>query len=503
MNFTKIIFCCLVFFAFGHLGAQTLDQALRFAQTESASTARSAGLGGGMSALGGDFSVINLNPAGLAIYRGSEFMLTPSLGVRSNNATLLNGGSNPETSEIKVPFSFDNLGVVFASRRSGNLKTSNFSIGFNRLADFREDFSFEGESTGSIADQYLELATGANGLGIPAGNLDDFIAGPAFDAFAIDDFINADGEIEYFNDFENFPDAQIFRQQRMERKGSISELSFSYGANVKNKWLFGLGIGIPFLSFTEVREYEEIDTNGAVDFFDNQAFYDTTNVSGTGFNAKLGVIYWAKPTVRVGLAVHTPTFYNLEEYYDTRIDYTLTVDGMVSSAFGQPGFPREIDYSFRTPWRYIGSAGIIIKKFGLLSAEVEYADYSSLNYNADKDGNFIEDIDRAEAVNDEIDSRLKNAINLRFGAEYRVERYLLRAGFNWQGSTLEGVDNPRTRISIGGGYRGDSYYADVALVRSMQTAEYRPYDLSNDAAEQVVEQDLSNNRIMFTLGFKF
>lgn len=504
MNFIKKIFLILIILWSGQLSAQTLENALRFGQIESASTARAAGLGGGMSALGGEFSVINVNPAGLAIYRGSEFSITPSLDLRSTKGTLVNGGNDAFT-DNKVAFSFNNLGLVFGSKKAGDWKTSNFAIGYNRIADFREDFYFEGFSTGSIADQFLELATGADGSGIPPSQLDDFLAGPAFDALAIYDPDGSDNGAQYTNDFEVVPGAVIFREQQMERKGAISELSFSYGANYKNKLLIGGGIGIPVLSYSEVREYEEIDENNAVEFFENMLFYDTTDVSGAGFNAKLGLIYWVKPTIRIGAAIHTPTFYSLSEYYDTRVEYTLTeANGVVSSAFGQPSLPREIDYSFRTPWRYIGSAGVIIKKFGLISAEVEYVDYGGMSYNANQEGNTSDDVARGEAVNRGIEDGLTNVLNVRLGAEYRINKhYLLRGGYNWQGNGLLNDDNTRTKISVGGGYRGDGFYIDGAYVYGKNSSEYNPYSLSNTVAEQRVDRQLGSHKFLFTLGFRF
>ena len=59
--------------------AQYVDQALRFSQQNFGSTARSKAMGGAFGALGGDFSSLSINPAGIAIYQRSEMTTTVNL----------------------------------------------------------------------------------------------------------------------------------------------------------------------------------------------------------------------------------------------------------------------------------------------------------------------------------------------------------------------------------------------------------------------------------------
>ena len=502
----NIILILLTFSITSFLSAQSISDALRFSQIESASTARMAGIGGGMSALGGEFSVVNVNPAGLAIYRSSEFSITPSFDLRTSTGTL--GGRNDSQSENASAFNFSNVGIVLNSKPRGKWRTSNFAIGYNRIADFKETFNFEGQSSGSMADQFLELATGPDGLGIPAQQLDDFLAGPAFDAFAIGDFLDDDDNLRYFNDFEEAePGAEVQRLQNLERQGSISELSLSLAGNYRNKFLIGGTLGIPLLSYTQSREYEEFDpgtgTEGNIPFFESLQFTDTLSTSGVGVNFKMGMIYWPTPKIRIGAAVHSPTFYKLTDYYDTSIDYTYTELNQVISGRGLPAEPRNIDYGFRTPWRFIGSGGLVIPKVGLLSAEVEYVNYAGSTYNLDKDGNSVFDTDRGDVANAEINNELQSALNVRVGAEYMIERFLVRAGYNWLGNAYTARDAARSRISLGGGFRAENYYLDLAYVRGITESEYSPYNLRDNSAEQLVSRELASNRILFTFGYRF
>ena len=491
------------------ISAQSVSDALRFSQIESASTARMAGIGGGMSALGGEFSVVNVNPAGLAIYRSSEFSITPSFDLRSTTG-VLGGRGNPQIKENAGAFNFSNIGLVRSSKPRGKWKTSNFAIGYNRIADFKENFNFEGQSSGSMADQFLELATAPDGTAIPAQQLDDFLAGPAFDAGAFGDETDFQGNLTgfYFNDFLGAdPDAQIERLQSLSRQGSISELSFSLAGNYQNKLLIGGTLGVPILSYSQARSYEEFDPgaapDGNVDFFESLQFTDTLSTNGIGVNVKLGMIYWPTPKIRIGAAVHTPSFYSMTDYYDTSVGYTFTENEQVISGRGLPAQPREIDYGFRTPWRFIGSGGLVIPNLGLLSAEVEYVNYAGSQYNLDKDGNSIFDLSRGREVNESINNQLESGLNVRVGAEYMIERFLVRAGYNWLGAARIERGESRSRISLGGGFRADQYYLDFAYVRGSTKSTYTPYDLQNDAAEQQVDRTLNSNRILFTLGYRF
>jgi len=122
------------------LSAQNSADALRFSQFGIGGTARTIAIGGSIGALGADFSVASTNPAGLGAYRSSEFTMTPSLFLNNVDANLVDGGTNPSGQNI-TNFNFSNIGVVFnknIDRDNSKWKTSNFSIGINRLTNFNE-----------------------------------------------------------------------------------------------------------------------------------------------------------------------------------------------------------------------------------------------------------------------------------------------------------------------------------------------------------------------------
>ena len=479
----------LIFCSFVEMGAQTVGDALRYSNYEIGGTARFLGTGSSLGALGADFSVTSTNPAGVGMFRRSEFVITPAVAITSVKTELMNEPGGPVTSESNSNFSLNNLGVVIATQpRNPNWSTLNFAIGFNRLANFNQTYAFEGQSIGSIVDRFQELAN--------SRGLDDFEAGVAFDAGAIYDF-NDNG---FFNsDFELAPDAIIARSQRVESKGSINELVLSFGANYKEKVAFGLTIGVPFVNFTEEKNYFESDpgdgADGNVPFFDDLEWSELLNTTGTGINLKLGLIYRVNQMVRIGAAVHTPSSISLEDNFSTEMTYRFTEDQIpqTGNAISPDG---NFSYKLSTPWRTIGSVGVIIKKSGFISAEIEYLNYGSNKF---KFNDFPED---ADILNEEIATALKSAVHFRVGGEMAMDAFRFRAGVGVNPSPV--VDESKTNLSFsaGAGYRKKNFFMDLGYRRSDREESYLPY-LTTDFPEQMVNKKTGTNKILLTIGFKF
>ena len=75
-----VTLCVIAALPFATATAQTPGDLLNLSQYNySFGTARSAALGGAFTSLGADLSSMNINPAGLGIYRGSEVGISPSL----------------------------------------------------------------------------------------------------------------------------------------------------------------------------------------------------------------------------------------------------------------------------------------------------------------------------------------------------------------------------------------------------------------------------------------
>jgi hypothetical protein len=164
---------------------QNLVDALRFTESFPGGTARFVSMGGAFSALGGDFSALSYNPAGIGVFRSTEFTMSPSLMYNKSNAEFL--GTARE--DYRYNFNFNQLGFVMSfNPGSGNLKNINLGFGYNHLNDFNQTTPIEGfNPTGSLVDYFFyNDYVGGDITGIDPDDLDPFWERLAFDAYVID-----------------------------------------------------------------------------------------------------------------------------------------------------------------------------------------------------------------------------------------------------------------------------------------------------------------------------
>jgi long-subunit fatty acid transport protein len=488
-----ILFPLLIALLTPTLFAQTLEDAIRYSNLEVGGTARTVGIGGGIGALGADFSVLSTNPAGLGAFRRSEFVFSPTFERSTVDATLTNEPQNTSSDRQKNNFNFNSLGMVFATQPLDSRWTvSAFGLGLNRMANFHRRSFFEGDSPGSITDRWLEQAQGRT-----TGDLSDFEAGLAYDAEAI--FPVGGLENAYSSDF--YEGERVHKTQLIESKGSYNEFVFSFAGNYEDRLMIGATIGVPFVRLEETKTYREADLVDTIPVFNNLTYVERLNTTGAGFNLKLGVIYRFSQAFRVGFAAHTPTSLRLEDTFSTSLNYFYTLDGFTPKGelFSPDG---NFQYRLRTPWRLIGSTGFIVKKAGFLSAEIEYLKYTSAKFNF-TNATSSDDLDYEQELNNRIDDELASALNIRLGGEFALMDFRFRGGYALYAAPFEaGADDPTGALSVGAGYRGENVYVDMAYRRSMGERNYEPYAV--DASPQpVVETEELRNRFMLTFGFKF
>ena len=91
----KKIFIAILILAAQQVSAQVPEEALRLSWRTQMGTARNQAIGGAMGSLGGDATANLVNPAGLAFYKTSDFILTPAYqfgkGTSSFRGTTNNG----------------------------------------------------------------------------------------------------------------------------------------------------------------------------------------------------------------------------------------------------------------------------------------------------------------------------------------------------------------------------------------------------------------------------
>ncbi|MFN2394088.1 MAG: OmpP1/FadL family transporter [Bacteroidales bacterium] len=463
--------------------AQNETDALRYSLFNPGGTARFVSTGGAFGALGGDFSTLSANPAGIAIYRSNEFTITPALNFSKVESNYFGTFAD----DINYNFNVGNIGLVLAFNDPNQLKESGwmgfqFGFGLNRHSNFNNRKIYEGFNTeSSLMTDYLYRVFDA---GIDPGNpggFEPFTTDLAWETLLIDT-ING----EFIVDMEN---GNVLQRRETQTSGSVREMVLTLGGNYSNRLYLGATFGFPSVRFEEEYTYTEEDVNNTNEFFNSLEYRETLRTSGTGFNFKLGMIYRATDMIRIGAAVHTPTFYNLEDEWRTQMNSDLSFGNYEAAS------PRgRHSYELNTPLRLIGSLGLVFGTNGLFSLDYEYADYTQMRLRSSA-ASF-------SAENNIIRNSFQQQHNIRAGGEIRLDPLILRAGYAYHSNPYKSGINEmeRNTLSAGFGIRDQSYFVDFGYYYTQYSEDFYPYSADLTPA---VNYDYSRNGFLMTLGFRF
>ncbi len=469
--------------------SQTASDILRYTDLSPQGTARAAGIGGAVGGLGGDFTALSINPAGIGGFWKSEFMVTPSYMLVNTDAVL----EGTTSTERDNNFGISNIGIVFTNTPNrGKWRSVSLGFGLNKMNNYRQEQFFRGETRGSIVDRFAGLGTD-----LTPDQLDGFEAGPAFDAGAIYDF---DSDNIYESDFLGYGDVPFGKQQLASQSGYFNEMAISFGGNLDNKVLLGLTLGIPFVSYTSEKVYRESDEGDVIPAFNELRFEEYLNTDGGGVNLKLGAIAKIGKSLRVGAAFHSPTYLNLTDRFSTELNYVFDQGSGEQSLDGLSP-EGEFEYAIITPWRAVGSAAYIFGKYGFVSADVEFVDHGSTRYDFTTNSDNLEDREYQDVVNAEIKDLYGSALNIRLGGELAYEGLRVRGGLQLIGGPYQEDNKTQSIITLGAGVRGNRAYLDVAYNYRTQKELYLPYQVSG-APNQLVNTTTNRSQFLLTLGFK-
>ncbi len=481
------------------LNGQTASESLRYSELFPSGTARNVGVGGAMSSLGGDFGALSTNPAGLGVYRKSEFVLSPAVLFTNINSVLNDGNSNTANNSH---FGIENIGLVFYKGYDNQkLKSFNFAAGINRLVNFNRRIEYNGTTPGSIVNSFVD-----DSQGLFADDLNPFTGGIALNAGAI---FNLDADDVWGSDFVDQNGYLFFdpidREETITTTGGISEILLALGFNISDKLYLGGALNLPLVRFEEVREYTENDqTSDVIPFFRDLTYEQRLSTTGVGIGFKAGAIYRITNQIRIGASVHSPTRYRLSDDFTTSLNYVFIdeADGSLNSGDGDSPVG-SFGYALRTPWRYNGGVSVVLRKFGFISVDLEYLDYTTSTFDLTVDGNNSINQIAGDNLNNQIVDDFQNAFNVKIGAEYLLaKKFRLRAGYGLFGNPFNSDESGRGVLSLGAGFRGERVYLDLAF-RTIKSEElYTPYDTFVDE-QQLVDSDISANNFILTFGYRF
>jgi hypothetical protein len=473
-------------------------------------TARFIGMGGSMGALGGDLSVMGVNPAGTAIYRSGDFSLAASLEL-VNNASVFQGVKDKCAYD---GFAVNDFGFLLAFEREASLtKFVNFGMNFRRRSNLNSNFGMGGDPAGYSQMYVMDNLYWNNEFDINdmkssmyTGFAYHWLPLLASDA-RIDDedgnfLIAPDGLAVYIPNYINY---------YSEERGGVNDLDINLSANINDRLYIGATLGCHMVNYSRYSSYFEEDSYGEIYTLNNSYLLD-----GSGVDFKVGAIFrpFRYSPFKIGVSVHTPTLYRLTDasYASIIGPYGDSFDTRDSDAYGGDLISR---FSVRSPWRVNAAMSYTFGRSVALNAEYEYTDPSAMEFTKRTDISF--------AQNEEISKNLQAQHTFKLGAELSVGNYAVRAGYNhitapfkksaykymYNAAVTETSTDYMNRfckdvLTLGLGHAGKTFYINAAYMMQIQKSDFYPfYDLDYDEPSPVAHVKTTSSSIVVGVGVRF
>lgn len=444
----KLLFLIGGLLSFIAINAQVINYnqaGVLFTSEDINGTARFNAMSGAFGALGGDLSGADGNPAGLAVFKQTQF--SGSLGVTNTDILTDFYGFGTENSTNNLDLT--QIGGVLVFNGSRHSNTRKIAIGFNYsiTRDFENSWFARGNSSfAPITDFY-------------------------------------DPDVVY-----GIPNEQTFRNFT---DGSNKKLVLTFASQPSEKLYVGASIVTYDLNYYQNTITEEFNEDNDGNTFDVSA-QEELFTAGNGVAFNVGLIAKPSQEVRLGLAYQSPTWYELSEefiQYDDELFFNNQLDAPSGIASGNL-----FDYILVTPSKVTGSFAYLFGKEGLISFDYAYKNYKNIQLRPSSE--FVDE-------NQDFNDGLKATSQFKMGAEWRIDNVSLRGGYSFEESPYEGaIDTDNiSGYSLGLGFKlNGGMKLDIAYQNRNNTDVYN--FLNVDGAEPV-ELDINNDKITatFVIGF--
>ena len=475
-------------------------------------TARNQAIGGAMGSLGGDATASLVNPAGLAFFKTSDFVISPALQM-GKMKTDFRGTTNKNPNLQKL--AWGTSGFVFGGQ--GYRGKNSYSLSFTQKASFNRSFSYRGNNDYSSFGEPLGDEFAASRLTIDqALNSPDIslTTKMALYTYLVDTAL-VNGNPQVIVRSENT--SLLHQEYSTEMKGGITEITLGFGHESSKKWMLGASMGIPIVKVDRNSYFRESDATNTINDFSYLAYREKYKLTGIGVNLRAGVIYRPKEYVRLGLAIHSPDFYTLKESFDA--GFAANLENLfapnsgydsVSAATVNNGAIPDVKYNLSTPAKVILSGSYVFrevanvkKQRGFISADIEYLNYK---WNTFSDPKEITSETKAyyQPFNDAVKASYKGAFNFRLGAEVKFNIIMARLGFASYGSPYKDSELRATKTFLSGGlgYRDKGIFLDLTYTYRMNKDVHFPYRVSAPRANTFAGLKDNGGQVMLSLGFK-
>ncbi len=440
-------------------------------------TARAAAMGGAFSSLGADLSSMALNPAGLGMYRSSEVGFTMSV---SDNRT----SSMMNLAETgKTRFAFNNFGVAMKLFEDDDSSVV-IGIAYNRQDDYNYKSRYSlGSLSSSIADVFAYQMTGVNAADLdtsadPYNNtaigLDQWGGIMAYNTYLINNESYTDF---YYSALET--DAVADSYMDIIHKGSKGEYDFSLGVNLEDFIYFGATLGIQDIYHKRDYFYTEDFSGQSSEPYVQYMGYNPYSIeSGLGVNLKVGAVVRPAGGLRIGVALHTPTYYSMDKSYVASMwsKYTHEINEYYATSLVY-----DYMYEYNTPAKMLLGISYTFDQYAILSLDYDRVWYQGIRTS-----------DSSREYRNYIKATAKDnfygANNVRVGLELKPAPYFsLRGGYSYYGSPYKKelqdagyyfnspIATETNSYSAGFGFRFGGASLDFAAVFS--TTNYTDYDV--------------------------
>lgn len=288
-------------------------------------TARYVGMGGAMTAIGGDPSSVYDNPAGLGLYQRMELMLTFD---EMLDYTWQKGATDKNRRTLFMcPQATIVFGLPLYPTSSSGAQFCNFMLGYRRMHTYNRTYD----------------AVGSGGASLGA-------LLPTLDIPFCDEPLN------------NYNSLHVYEF------GYSNEYSLDWALNIGHQWYVGLGLHMQnyYLSSdaTYIERFDTINIEGAQ--FDN---YNKTSLqfSGVSCNLSAGIIYRPLRWLRLGFGIQTPTLGSLHTY--TSGTFSSQTDSIRNSY--APDI-HDYDKNFHLPLHLSSSVAFQCGAYGMASIQYDY-----------------------------------------------------------------------------------------------------------------------------------